>query len=433
MNSLNIPKNYILIGSLGGLFLGFLAGGIAKHGDIGFLYSASEFLQPLGTLWINSLRMIVVPLIVAYIITAVASFSEVKSTLRIGGGAVFAHLVYLLLGMGLMILVTPKLVSYLEITPEITNALASHTVETPTETGSTGTQSFLDSIAYIIPENLFEAAVNEEILPLFVASLLFALALAKISNKNRKVITRFFDAVIETLHVLIGWILMAMPLAVFILVFEVAVDAGMELFTALAYFVFLFCALLLLLTLFLYIVTPLIAKISVIQFAKACAPAQIMAVGTRSSMVCLPALVEGAKEHLKLPDSIVGLVMPLAVSMFKVNKAVSAPLKMYFLAHIYGIPLDPTAVLFFFMAYIPLSFSSPGIPSGGFFVSLPLYIALGFPVEGVVLLRTVDAIPDIFKTVSNVTEDMSVAALVTKFSGIGVNTPGEVHHLSSDT
>jgi Na+/H+-dicarboxylate symporter len=150
-------------------------------------------------------------------------------------------------------------------------------------------------------------------------------------------------------------------------------------------------------------------------------------------MVCLPALVEGAKEHLKLPDSIVGLVMPLAVSMFKVNKAVSAPLKMYFLAHIYGITLDPTAVLFFFIAYIPLSFSSPGIPSGGFFVSLPLYIALGIPVEGVVLLRTVDAIPDIFKTVSNVTEDMSVAALVTKFSGLGANAQGEVPYLSSDT
>jgi len=433
MKSLNIPKNYILIGSLGGLFLGFLVGGIAKQGDVDFLYTASDFLQPLGTLWINALRMIVIPLIVAYIITAVASFSEVKSTLRIGGGAVLAHLIYLLLGMGLMILVTPKLVSFLEITPEITSALSFHTVETPLTTSGTGTQSFIDSIAYIIPENIFEAAVNEEILPLFIASLLFALALSKISEKNRTSVVRFFDAIIETLHVLIGWILMAMPFAVFILVLEMAVEAGMELFTALAYFVLLFSALLFVLTLFLYIATPLIANVSVIQFAKACAPAQIMAVGTRSSMVCLPALIDGAKEHLKLPDSVVGLVMPLAVSMFKVNKAVSAPLKMFFLAHIYGISLDPVGIALFFMAYIPLSFSSPGIPSRGFFVSLPLYIALGIPVEGVVLLRTVDAIPDIFKTVANVTEDMSVAALVTRFSGAQVPVPEEIPNLSSDT
>jgi len=421
MKSLNIPKNYILIGSLGGLFLGFLAGGIAKQEDVEFLYSASAFLQPLGTLWINALRMIVVPLIVAYIITAVASFSEVKSTLRIGGGAVFAHLIYLLLGMGLMILVIPKLVSFLDVTPAISDALSSHSVETPAA-DSAGTQSFMDGIAYIIPENLFEAAVNEEILPLFIASLLFALALSKVSGENRKTIVRFFDAIIETLHVLIGWILMAMPVAVFILVFEMAVEAGMELFTALAYFVFLFCALLTLLTLFLYIVTPLIANISIFQFASACVPAQFMAVGTRSSMVCLPALIEGAKEKLKLPPSVVGLVMPLAVSMFKMNKAVSGPLKLFFLAHIYGVSLDPVGIAFFFMAYIPLSFSSPGIPSGGFFVSLPLYIALGIPVEGVVLLRTVDAIPDIFKTVVNVTEDMSVTALVARFSGIDIGS-----------
>jgi len=125
--------------------------------------------------------------------------------------------------------------------------------------------------------------------------------------------------------------------------------------------------------------------------------------------------------------------MPLAVSMFKVNKAVSAPLKMFFLAHIYGISLDPAGMALFFLAYIPLSFSSPGIPSGGFFVSLPLYIALGIPVEGVVLLRTVDAIPDIFKTVVNVTEDMSVAALVSRFSGVQQSVPDEISGLTTDT
>src|SRR6056297_3030662 len=138
--------------------------------------------------------------------------------------------------MGLMFLISPKLVSFLEVTPEISSALSSHTVDSPPTANGSGSQSFFDSIAYIIPENIFEAAVNEEILPLFIATLLFALALSKISEKNRKMVVRFFEAIIETLHVLIGWILMAMPFAVFILVLEMAVEAGMELFTALAYF-----------------------------------------------------------------------------------------------------------------------------------------------------------------------------------------------------
>lgn len=82
----------------------------------------------------------------------------------------------------------------------------------------------------------------------------------------------------------------------------------------------------------------------------------------------------------------------------------------------YGIQLEPIPVLLFMLAYIPTSFTSPGIPSTGLFITLPLYIAMGIPVEGYVILKTVDAIPDIFKTVVNVTEDMSVATLVARFS-----------------
>lgn len=417
MNTIRLPKNYLLAGSLGALFLGLLLGIIAKQGNIDFLFSLSTILEPLGTLWINSLRMLVVPLLISYIIISVASFSEIKSTFRVGGGAVFAHLVYLGLGLALMIIIVPPLVAQFEVTPAIREALQSDVIEAPTiSRDAVPSTGWGDAITYIVPSNIFRAAVNEDILPLFVAALLFALAISRISDTHRKPLIKFFNAIIETLHVLIRWILLAMPYAVFILVFAMATRAGLDLFAALAYFVLLFCGLLILLTLFLYIITPILGGVSISKFASAAAPAQVMAVGTRSSMVCLPALIEGARDRLGLPAEVVGIVMPLAVSMFKINKAVSGPLQVFFLAHLYGIPLEPLAIAVFFMAYIPTSFSSPGIPSGGFFVSLPLYIALGIPVEGVVLLRTVDAIPDIFKTVANVTEDMSVATLVSRFS-----------------
>ncbi len=417
MNTIRLPKNYLLAGSLGALFLGLLLGIIAKQGSIIFLFSLSTILEPLGTLWINSLRMLVVPLLISYIIISVASFSEIKSTFRVGGGAVFAHLVYLGLGLALMIIIVPPLVAQFEVTPAIREALQSDVIEAPTiSRDAVPSTGWGDAITYIVPSNIFRAAVNEDILPLFVAALLFALAISRISDTHRKPLIKFFNAIIETLHVLIRWILLAMPYAVFILVFAMATRAGLDLFAALAYFVMLFCGLLILLTLFLYIITPILGGVSFSKFARASAPAQVMAVGTRSSMVCLPALIEGARDRLGLPAEVVGIVMPLAVSMFKINKAVSGPLQVFFLAHLYGIPLEPLAIAVFFMAYIPTSFSSPGIPSGGFFVSLPLNIALGIPVEGVVLLRTVDAIPDIFKTVANVTEDMSVATLVSRFS-----------------
>lgn len=417
MQTIKIPKNYLLIGSLTGLLLGLLFGVIAKQGDVNFLFWFSSAIEPVGTLWVKALRMIVLPLIISYVVIAVASFSEVKSTFKIGGGAVLAHLIYLGLGLALMITLVPKLVSIFEVTPAIAEVLSEQIVEIPATALQTAPASgFGEAVSYIIPENLFRAAYNEDILPLLIASLLFALALMRVSENTRRPVVRFFSAIIEILHVLIGWILMVMPYAVFTLVFAMASKAGMDLFAALAFYVLIFCGLLILLTLFLYVVTPILGNVSLFRFARAAAPSQIMAVGTRSSMVCLPALIEGARNRLGLPESVVGLVMPLSVSMFKINKVVSGPLQVFFLAHLYGIPLEPMAIAMFFMAYVPLSFSSPGIPSGGFFVSLPLYIALGIPVEGVVLLRTVDAIPDIFKTLANVTEDMSVATLVARFS-----------------
>lgn len=417
MNTIKLPKNYLLVGSLGALLVGLTAGVVAQQGDFKFLFSLSSFLEPIGALWINSLRMLVLPLLISYIIMAVASFSEVKSTFRVGGGAIFAHLIYLCMGIAVMLIIVPPLVAQFEITPAIREALQSQNIQTPTVSSDADPSAGLGGIiSHIIPSNIFRAAANEDILPIFAATLLFALALSRVSETHRKPILDLFKAVIETLHVLIRWILLAMPYAVFILVFSMATRAGLDLFAALAYFVILFCGLLIILTLFLYIVTPILGGVSISRFARAAAPAQVMAVGTRSSMVCLPALIEGARDRLGLPPGVVGIVMPLSVSMFKINKAVSGPLQIFFLSHLYGIPLEPLAIAAFFMAYIPTSFSSPGIPSGGFFVSLPLYIALGLPIEGVVLLRTVDAIPDIFKTLANVTEDMSVATLVSRFS-----------------
>lgn len=416
MKSLNINKNFVFYGSLIGLGLGFLFGILAKQAELDFLFTASSLLEPIGNLWINALRMIVVPLIVAYIVTAVASFSQLKSTFKIGGSAILTHLFLISTGMALMTIISPSVVSIFEVTPEMTESLQSQTMNLPMSDGETATDgSISDAISSIIPSNLFSAAADENILPIFVASFLFALALTRVSESNRKKIVGFFDALIETLHVLIGWIITVMPFAVFTLVFAMATESGADLLSALIFFVVVYCALTVLLILFLYIITPLLGNVSLKKFAKALLPAQTVAVGTRSSMICLPALIEGARNNLQLPEKVIGIIMPMSVSIFKVNKAVSAPLQLYFLAHIYGIELEPLAVFLFMLAYIPTSFTSPGIPSTGLFITLPLYLAIGIPIEGYVILKTVDAIPDIFKTVVNVTEDMSVATIISRF------------------
>jgi Na+/H+-dicarboxylate symporter len=433
MKGLNIPKNYLLSGSLIGLALGLLLGIIAKQADSSFLVNLSESLLPAGVLWINALRMIVIPLVVAYIVSAVASFAELKSTFRIGGSAIFIHLIFICSGIALLTFLSPIVVSLFKVTPEITQALSNQSIEIPLPGRDGESPGVFDSIAYLLPQNLFSAAANEEIFPLVIATILFSLALTQISGKGRKIITGFFDALIETLHVLIGWILMAMPFAVFILIFSMATTAGTQLLSALIFFVVAYVSLTVFLILLFYIITPLFGKVSLQNFARGLIPAQTVAVGTRSSMASLPALIEGARERLKLPEQVFGLVMPLSVSMFKMNKAVSGPLQLFFLAHIYGIPLDGITVALFIIGYILFSFIEPGIPSGATMTALPLYVAAGIPIEGYVILKTVDAIPDIFKTLINVTEDMSVAVIVTRFlprEQAAAEPIAEAHHIN---
>src|SRR5205823_5746936 len=144
----------------------------------------------------------------------------------------------------------------------------------------------------------------------------------------------------------------------------------------LGYYVLAVCGLLLSFTALLYPITAFVGRVPLRRFASAVAPAQAVAVGTRSSLASLAPLVEGAGERLRLPKEVAGLVLPLSVSTFKVNRTISAPLQLYFLTHLYGLPLRPGYVLTFTLTTVLLSFTSAGLPGGSeSLVTLPLYLA----------------------------------------------------------
>jgi Na+/H+-dicarboxylate symporter len=145
----------------------------------------------------------------------------------------------------------------------------------------------------------------------------------------------------------------------------------------------------------------------------------MVAVGSRSSLACLPALLEGAKEQLEIPDSIRGFVIPLSSAAFKLSGTLGSPFQLFILAKLYGVALAPTTVTVFVLGIMLVSIGTPGIPSGGFAVRIPFFLAAGIPLEGFLLTAAVDAIPDIFKTTVNVTGDMTVLTLVDRFAGRG--------------
>jgi Na+/H+-dicarboxylate symporter len=215
----------------------------------------------------------------------------------------------------------------------------------------------------------------------------------------------------------VRWILWGAPLGVFALTYGLALKTGGGAAGTLAAYVAIVCGLTLLFTVMLYPISALLGRTTIRVFARAVAPAQLVAVSTRSSIAALPALVEGGRRHLRLPASITSFVLPLSVSLFKINRTSSSLVKLLFIAHLYGIPLRPAAILTFMVTELVLSFSTVGVPLGGSGIrSLPAYVAAGVPIEGLLILEAVETIPDIFKTVLNVTGDMSAATLLSRSS-----------------
>jgi proton glutamate symport protein len=415
----------VTVGSLAGLAAGFALGALAHETKTGWLLALASAFEPAGLLWTNALRMVAVPLMVSCLVLAVGSTPRTRTAGRLGGMSLLAFLVFLLLAGALTLAVAPRLFEGLAVDADARAALQSVSTAGREAAERAGQAPTLAQwVTALIPTNIFRALAEENILGLVVCVILFAAAMTRIAPERRALLVRVFEAVAETATVLVGWLLLLIPLGVFALAFSTAAKTGVAVAGSIGYYVLALSALLVALTALLYPLTALLGRVTLRRFAAGVWPAQAVAVGTRSSLASLAPLVEGANVRLRLPAEVSGLVLPLSVSSFKLNRAVSAPLQLYFLTHLYGLPLRPGYVFTFMAAEILFSFTSAGIPSGGeTLATLPLYLGAGIPVEGVMLLKAVDAVPDIFKTLLNVTADMSVAVIVARF--FGASAPAE--------
>lgn len=406
----------LTVGSLIGLAAG-IAVGIAVHATSSpVLEAVAATVEPLGGLWTHALLMTVLPLVVCQLISAVASVPSGWAMGRLGVGAALCFLSLLCLGAVFAVAVTPPFLDMHPVSPE-TVALVQSTV--PAAHGTVNSvpvaRGLGEWLVNLVPSNPIAAAADGAILPLIVFSLLFGLAAAQLEEKRRRVLGDFVSGVAQTMLVLVGWVLSFTPIGVFALAMSIARRAGLDVATALAFFIVLVSLILLVFTLALYPVGVLIGRVPLRDFAPALVPAQAVAISTRSSLASLPALMRGAEERLRLSSAIAGFALPLAAATFKISVVVANTVTCLFLARLYGIELGPTQIATFAAALILLSFAAPGIPSLGV-TALPAFLAVGVPIEGVLILHAVDVIPDIFKTLVNVTGDMTVATVLARFA-----------------
>ena len=379
------------------------------------LTNAADYLAPIGALWVNAIRMTVVPLVVSLLITGVASASDVKAIGRLGGQTLVVFVVLLGATAAIAVPLAPSIFALLPAHGGAAPALPAGAAAAAGELAASGTtQTFGSWLTSLIPGNPVNAAANGAMVPLILFTLLLALAIVRSSAATRTTLVGFFQALGDAMLVMVRWVVAAAPIGIFALILPLTAHAGASVAGGIGFYVLAYSLASISVVLLLYPVVAVFGGISIRHFARAALPSQLIAFSSSSSIASLPALVESAESGLGLSKRISGFVLPLAVSTFKLAAPVSWTVGALFVGWFYGIPLGAQALATVAFASVFLAFAAPGVPRGAFIMLTPLFLAIGLPAEGIGILIAVDAIPDTFATVLNVTGDLAAAALVAR-------------------
>ena len=387
-----------------------LGAAVALSGSADALRFA-DLVAPLGALWVNAIRTTVIPLIVLLLITGVASTAG-SAIGRMGGKTIG---VFVLLSSSMAIVMIPliRLAFTMMPAPGGTLTLPAGAAEAAHDVAASGAQAqtFGGWLTSLIPTNPIAAAANGAMLPLVLFTLLLAVALSRMDGAPRATVLSFFRGIADAMLTLVRWIILLAPVGVFALVPPLASRAGASLVGAIGFYIVAYSLACIVAILLLYVAVAAMTRIGVSRYAKALLPAQLIAFSSSSSIASLPALVESA-ERIDIPPSVTGFVLPLSVSTFKVAGPVSWTTGALFVSHFYGVPLGISGLFSVALASVFLTFGVPGIPRGAFIMLTPLFAAIGLPVEGIGILIAVDAIPDTFATVLNVSGHMAAVSIV---------------------
>lgn len=273
----------------------------------------------------------------------------------------------------------------------------------------------MDQLLEIIPTNPIAAATDGNILQIVVFTIVFAVAAGRLAAEKREALVAFFAPVADAMLVIISWLLRVSPVAVFALALDAAREIGLDAARALITFAIITSIVMVTAIIGLIIVAGIFGRVGIGRFMRAAWPGQLVALTTRSSLASVPALVEEARSRLGFSDRVIGFGIPFAASTFKPNRLVSSPGKLLFLSWVYGVPIEPLGYAFFIGYVMLLAATTVGIPNQhARHVTLPAYIALGIPVEGVILIASVDLIWDYTATALNTTGYLASTTLLAR-------------------
>lgn len=387
-----------------GLVAGLATGLVVASSSSDVLRVLPAIAEPVGTLFINAIRMTVIPLVVASLVVGVAGTGDARTVGRLGLRSVFLFVLAVGAAAVFAAALSFPLLARLQIDPTVAHALRESAARSEPGTASVQALSLARWVTDLLPANVFKASADGAMLPLILFAVLLGLALTRVTADRGAAVLRVAEGIAAAMLVLVGWVLRVAPLGVFALAVPLAARMGLAAAGALVYYIALLSFVsVAFIGLVLYPAAVLIGGVPLARFARAAAPAQAVAFTSRSSLAALPATIEGARTGLGLPEDIVSFFLPFAASMFRVGAAMAQVVGVLFIARLYDVPLHASQLATIVVTVVLTTFSVPGIPAGAIIVMAPVLYAAGVPVEGLGVLLGVDTIPDMFRTTANVT------------------------------
>lgn len=390
-------SRYLTLGSFIGMLLGIGLGMLAHAGviKIPILISWGELF---AKVWIVVIITLAIPLIATFLLGSLLQLFKTKLTGTLALRGFGIHVLMLLFAAMVSVILSSILV----------HGFVPTTVQWTIHSSTAHSFTHLaDQLSFI------QSLLARSIVPVILITIALALVLHQFSAYAKNTITQYVSSVSQKLFGIIHMVFIALPVSAASLALVITFRNGPLLAGVAGFYVLGVCAILLIFIAVQYGAVYFFGHTPVKEFTRNLLPAQLMAASTCSSLATLPALLVSMK-RLGIADNVAGSTVPLFVSFFRVNLMVANPFSFFLLSQLYHLQFEwPTLLLFLGMMMIT-SFGSPGLPQTGNVYSLPVFLAAGIPIEGVVLLKALDAIPDIFKTVLNITETGAVTSLMVR-------------------
>lgn len=390
----------------------------------------TKYIKPFGTIFVNSLKMIAVPLVLASLIVGIANLGDVSKLSRMGGKTILVYLatttIAITVGLVLVNIVQPgkKLP---ESTRESLMALYSGDVESQQNVAQ-GVRDAgpLQPLVDIVPQNVFEAfANNGAMLQVVFVALIIGIALLQVPRKKGQTLIDFFDGLNDVIIKIVEYIMLLAPYGVFALIAALIVEISGEnpdeaftlLYALLWYSLTVLAGLIIMIAIVYPAIFKLFTKVKYKTFFRAMRPAQLLAFSTSSSAATLPVTMEVVQNDLKVSEEVASFVLPLGATINMDGTSLYQGVAAVFIAQALGLGLTIGDQLMIVLTAVLASIGTAAVPGAGVVMLVIVLEAIGVPAAGLALILAPDRILDMCRTVVNVTGDASVAIVVAGTEG----------------